>query len=213
MLEHPPEMIPRRQVTGERLLVYRLARAIALVPGARDRDGQHRYRPCHEGQAPTVPHRRQHERNGQGGSERFPHQEAVAVDGRAQRDAMRDPLAHDRWERRLHDRDAHAHREGRREQQACIGRGAAQRGADRGEHGSRENDTERAEPRDEERARHRREGEQQHGEARQRAHLRLREREAVVNHRHHRRHGEHRGAQAQPEEPQQYERFHGSAAR
>jgi len=172
--------------------VHRLARPIALVPDSRGGNRKRWYRPRDEGQAPIVAHHGKHERNGQRGGERFSHQQAVAVDGRAERDAMRDPLAHDRGERRLHDRDAHAHREGRREQQACIGRGAAQRGADRGEHGSRENDTERAEPRDEERARHRREGEQQHGEARQRAHLRLREREAVVNHRHHRRHGEHR---------------------
>ncbi len=72
-----------------------------------------RHRPDDEAQAPAIVHQRQDERNGERDRKRLADEKSVGVNRGGESDALRKPGSHQRRQRRLHDRHARRHDDGR----------------------------------------------------------------------------------------------------
>ena len=167
---------------------------------------QNRDRPNNEIEPPAVVDERQDQRDGERGGEYFADQEPGRIDRGGKADAVRKPGAHQGRQRRLHDRDARRHHDGRRIEESRIGKRSTRRGTggiEQQAHDQRRHD---AETRDQHRARHRRDRKQHRRQAREPADIRLRQMQVGVQQRHHRRHRQDGQAQAGAGEPEQRKR-------
>jgi hypothetical protein len=96
---------------------------------------------------------------------------AVGVDRRTEGHPLRQPLANQRRQRRLHDGDASAHHDGRGIEHRYVEHRAAQTGHRAGNQQARDQRGDGTETRDQERSRQRRDPEQNHRQARKDPHL------------------------------------------
>ena len=171
-----------------------------------ERGREHRQAPQRDGDAPIAAGERQHQRQRQADGENLADQQPVGVDRGGKSDAVGQPAAHDRRQRRLHDRDAGPHRDGGGKQHGHVGGGPARRRRERIDDEARDQRRPRPEARDDERARHGGRREQQRRQAGQRADRGLGEIEVAMDERQQGRHRQHGHAQRRAAQPDEAER-------
>jgi hypothetical protein len=168
-----------------------------------DRDQRQRKTPDRERPAPGSVDQGQHERDRHHDRQRFAYEQAVGEDRGAEAHPLRQPLAHERRQRRLRDRDSCAHHDGRGIERERIEDGAAQRGGDARDEKADNQRRHRAQARDEERTRQRRDREQDHRQAGEDADFRAGQAQIRLNRQNHRRHRQDAQPQTHPGEPEQ----------
>ena len=138
--------------------------------------------------------------------DRFPDQQSVGVDRRAEAHLLRQPLPNQRRQRRLHDGDARAHHDGGGVEGGHIEHRTAQTGGDAADQQPDDQRRHRAPACDQQRSRHRRDAKQDDRQSGQDADLGSGQVQVGLHHRNDRRHRQNGQPQAYSGEPEQADR-------